>query len=53
MKAIVDGDQSIAMCPCGNAIAVEEGKIDYNVKDDKGNKISKESAEHMSKYRIR
>lgn len=52
-KAIIDRDQSIVLCPCGNGIEVEEGKVDYNVRDDEGNKLTKKAAEHMSKYRIR
>ena len=29
------------------------GKVDYNQKDDLGKPISKDSAMHMSKFRIR
>jgi hypothetical protein len=32
---------------------VVQGEVDYKVKDDAGKAISKEAAEHMSKYRIR
>lgn len=53
LKAMVDQDQSIVQCQCGNAIEVSEGKVDYNVKDDQGNKLNRKAAEHMSKYRIR
>ena len=53
LKAVIDSDQSIVRCPCGNWIEVEEGKVDYNVKDHEGNQISNQAAEHMSKYRIR
>jgi hypothetical protein len=53
INAIVKGDQSIVQCPCGNAIEASEGKVDYNVKDDDGKKLSRKAAEHMSKHRIR
>ena len=32
---------------------IHEGSVDYNVKDDMGQAISKEAAVHMSKYRVR
>jgi len=32
---------------------MEPGKTDYNIKDDKGQKVSQHSAVHMSKHRIR
>ena len=53
MKAAIEKDQSIIQCPCGNAIEVSQGEVDYNVKDDQGKKLSKKAAEHMSKYRVR
>lgn len=53
INAIVKGDQSIVQCPCGNAIEASEGKVDYNVKDDDGKKLTRKAAEHMSKHRIR
>lgn len=51
--AVVKGDKSIVKCNCGNVMEVKEGKVDYNVKDDSGKKLTKKAAEHMSKYRIR
>lgn len=40
-------------CPCGAFMEIQEGSVDYNVKDDMGQAISKEAAVHMSKYRVR
>lgn len=53
MMAIVNEDKSLTQCPCGNAMQVEEGKTDYNQKDDAGKKLSRKAAEHMSKFRVR
>lgn len=53
LMAIVNEDQSMVKCQCGNVMEVSEGKVDYNVKDDQGQKLSRKAAEHMSKYRIR
>jgi len=44
----------ITECPsCHTQFIVEEGKVDYNVKDNKGAMLSKECAEDFSKNRIR
>lgn len=40
-------------CSCGNVMMMEPGRPDYNLKDDKGQPISKEAAEHLARYRIR
>ena len=53
LMAVVDEDQSIVKCEWGNVMEVEEGKVDYNQKDDEGKKLSRRAAEHMSKYRVR
>lgn len=53
MHHIVEEDKSLVSCPCGNAIEVEEGKVDYNQKDDNGKKLTRKAAEHMSKFRVR
>jgi hypothetical protein len=53
MLAIVNGDKSMVKCQCGNVMEFSEGKVDYNIKDEQGKKLSKRAAEHMSKYRIR
>lgn len=53
MAAIANDDQSLVKCQCGNVMEVSEGSVDYNQKDDAGNKLSRKAAEHMSKYRVR
>jgi len=53
MDIIVQGDHSIVKCLCGNVMEVEEGKVDYNQKDDNGKIINRGASEHMSKYRVR
>lgn len=53
IMAVVNEDQSIVKCQCGNILEVEEGKVDYNQKDDTGKTLSRKACEHMSKYRIR
>lgn len=32
---------------------LEAGQVDYNAKDDKGNKMGRIQAEHMAKHRVR
>lgn len=34
-------------------MSIADGDVDYHAKDDTGNTVSKEAAEHMSKYRVR
>ena len=53
IMAVVNEDQSIVKCQCGNVLEVEEGKVDYNQKDEAGKTLSRKACEHMSKYRIR
>ena len=53
---MIDYDPNMLTCPsanCGAAILLEETKVDYNAKDEKGQTVSKETAEHMAKHRVR
>lgn len=50
---IVKENPNFISCDCGNIMMMEEGDVDYNMKDDKGQKLSKEAAEHFAKYRLR
>jgi len=38
---------------CKEKIAFEKGVVDYNVKDDKNNKLSKDAAEDYSAHRCK
>lgn len=40
-------------CKCGNSFQVAESSVDYKQKDEKGNVLSKQAAEHMAKCRVR
>ena len=54
--AITNANQEIdgvIRCDCGNAFVVDFGDVDYKVKDDMGNFLSKQAAEHYAKCRIR
>lgn len=53
MENVFLAQSNMVKCECGNIMELVEGDVDYNAKDDDGNKISKEAAVHMSKYRIR
>ena len=59
MKVFIDsvGDSiRLVKCPseeCGNMMEVSKGRVDYNVKDDKGQVITPLACEHMAEYRVR
>ena len=53
MKMMIDLDSNMITCNCGALIVLEDSKVDYNAKDDKGQKLSKAAAEHMAKFRVR
>ena len=56
MKLMVELDSNMITCPiqnCGAGILLEETKVNYNEKDEKGQVVSKQTAEHMAKYRVR
>jgi len=40
-------------CGCGNQWTFEAGDVDYNIKDEDGNPISKKAAKHFAKNRVR
>ena len=45
---------SLSECPkCGIIAEVSEGKPDYNMKDDKGEPMTEEAADHLAKFRVR
>ena len=46
--------KELVECPgCRNQFEFQEAGIDYTAKDDKGITVSKQTAEHMAKYRVR
>jgi hypothetical protein len=46
--------ENLIKCPnCGEQNEFEEGKIDYNVRDEKNQILSKQAAEDYAKYRCR
>lgn len=53
LKAIHQDEADLIKCKCNNYIEVSQGEVNYEVKDENGAIISKESAEHMSKWRVR
>ena len=36
----VEGDEGLVACSCGTVMELVQGDIDYEVKDDKGQKVS-------------
>ena len=46
--------ENMVKCPsCKEQNAFEPGQVDYNVRDEHGQKISKQAAEHYAKHRCR
>ena len=50
---LLDQQNGIVRCKCGNAIEFMKGDIDYNYKNDEGKNINKAAAKHMSTNRVR
>ena len=50
---MVDFDPNMIKCNCGATIMLEESKVDYTSKDEKGQVVSRATAEHMAKHRVR
>ena len=51
---MIDLDSNMITCPsCGAIIQLEETNVDYGAKDEKGQIVSRETAEHMAKHRVR
>ena len=53
LKRWVSNGPNIVTCTCRNIIEVVPGSVDYKQKDEKGKVLTRESAEHMSKHRVR
>ncbi len=50
---LLEEDEGIVRCKCGNAIEVVKGEIYYDFKNDEGKNINKLAARHMSANRVR
>jgi hypothetical protein len=50
---LLSQNPNLVTCSCQNIMEVVPGDVDYKIKDDTGQPISKDSAVHMSKFRIR
>jgi len=54
MDITTASDPNMVKCSCANVMYMENaGTVDYNQKDEKNNKLTKQAAEHFSQYRIR
>jgi hypothetical protein len=53
MDARIAYDPKMVRCECSTVLSIEPSKPDYKQKDDMGNPISKEAAEHMASFRVR
>jgi len=53
LKEFIGDDAMIVECICGVSSIVDPGIVDYTYKDENGAGISRETAEHMAKYRFR
>ena len=53
-KALMMLVGNLTKCPnCGEQNAFEEGNVDYNVRDDQGQRLSRQAAEDYAKHRCR
>lgn len=50
---LIKDNPNLISCPCGNMMEMVPGKVQMGQKDDKGQPISREAAEHLAQYRIR
>ena len=50
---LLSQNTNLVTCSCQNIMEVIPGEVDYKIKDDTGQPISKDSAVHMSKFRVR
>ena len=50
---IVKVNPSFVSCSCGNIMEMVAGDIQRGMKDDKGQLLTQEAAEHMANFRIR
>jgi hypothetical protein len=46
-------DSNMVQCKCKNFIELVPGEPDFKVKDEENKVISKQSAKHMAKHRVR
>ncbi len=53
IDSLIQQNPKMKKCPCGAFMEVQEGKVDYNQKDDAGKVLSREAAQHMAKHRAR
>ena len=47
------GNENLVTCPCGNAMEVQPGEVDYNAKDDDGQVMSPMAAIHLAEHRCK
>jgi IBR domain, a half RING-finger domain len=50
---LLEEQEGIVRCKCGNAIEFVKGEVMYNYKNDEGKNINKVAARHMSSNRVR
>jgi hypothetical protein len=50
---LLSSNPNLVTCSCQNIMEVVPGEVDFKVKNEVGQPISKEAAVHMSKFRIR
>ena len=53
LKKLLDDDELLVECPCGNKMEVFPGEVDYNVKDEEGKQMSPEAAVQYAYYRVK
>ena len=53
---MIESNENIVVCcnpKCSEVIEVIPNRVDYTAKDENNKQVSRETAEHMAKYRIR
>lgn len=53
VNSIIEQDENVVRCKCGNAIEFIKGEVYYGFKNDEGKQINKTAAKHMSANRVR
>lgn len=53
LMGLIRDNPNLISCQCGNMMEMVPGKVQMGQKDDKGQPISLEAAQHMAAYRIR
>ena len=46
-------DEEVYKCECGNIVDLYQQDLNYKIRDDNGEIIPKEAAEHLAKFKVK